>query len=291
MVMWNRFILWFKIIRPGTLAAAISPVLIGLMVASKYAPLNWLVAIVTLLAATAIQIASNLINDYYDYKKGLDEAGRLGPRRALAEKQVSVRSMLRAIIIDLFIVVLCGMYLVYVGGLPILAIGLTAILFAWLYTATSYSLSYLGIADLFVLIYFGPVALVGAVHLQIRCIMGEAFWLGLVCGFISMAVLTVNNLRDRETDAKAGKKSMIVRFGKRFGELEYLMLYLLMIPCLYMANAHWVTYGIVLTGVWLYLRLRKTEGRAYNKLLVYTGLSNIMFVILFSIGMFLKFWK
>ena len=99
-----------------------------------------------------------------------------------------------------------------------------------------------------------------------------------------MAVLTVNNLRDISSDAKAGKKSLIVRLGKRFGELEYLVLYILMIPCLIITSSHWITYGIVFLGVLLYLKLRKTEGRAYNKMLVLTGMSNIVFVVLFYVG-------
>ena len=282
--MQSKLILWVKIIRPGTLAAAISPVLIGLMVASKSMSINWLVASTTLLAATTIQIASNLINDYYDYKKGLDKAGRLGPRRALAEGQVTIRTMSIAIIIDLLITIACGLYLVYVGGFPILLIGLTAILFAWLYTATSYSLSYLGIADIFVLIYFGPVATVGTTYLQAGTFSTESLLLGLACGFISMAVLTVNNLRDRESDSKAGKRSLIVRFGKVFGEIEYLFLYLLIAPCLFFTNSNWIAYGIVLVGILLYLKLRKTNGRAYNKMLVLTGLSNLVYVILYAIG-------
>lgn len=287
--MWSKFILWFKIIRPGTLAAAISPVLIGLMIASKSISLNCLVATITVLAATAIQIASNLINDYYDYKKGLDKAGRLGPSRALAENKISIKAISIAIIVDLLIAVLCGTYLIHIGGLPILLIGVTAILFAWLYTATSYSLSYLGIADIFVLIYFGPVATVGTTYLQTGHFSSESFFMGLICGFISMAVLTVNNLRDRESDANSGKKSLIVRLGKKFGEYEYLALYLLMIPCLIITQAHWMVYGIVLVGTCLYLKLLKTEGRAYNKLLVLTGMSNVIFALLYFIGMVLTY--
>lgn len=286
--MWNHAILWFKIIRPGTLSAAISPVLIGLMVANEVASINWTIAIATIVAATAIQIASNLINDYYDFKKGLDEPGRLGPRRALAENRISLKAMQIAICIDLAICLLTGAYLIYIGGLPILLIGITAILFAWLYTATSYSLSYLGIADIFVLIYFGPVATVGTTYLQTGHFSSKSFWLGLICGFISMAVLTVNNLRDRDSDAKAGKRSLIVRLGKKFGDTEYLVLYLLMIPCLLLANTHWFAYGIILVGALLYLKLRKTVGREYNKMLVFTGLSNIIFVILYYVGILLS---
>lgn len=282
--MWNNFVLWFKIVRPGTLAAAISPVFIGLIIASSEITINWGIAIITLTTAITIQIASNLINDYYDYKKGLDKAGRLGPKRALAENQISLKSVQKAIIIDLLVTIICGFFLIWIGGLPILFIGITAILFAWLYTATSFSLSYLGIADIFVFFYFGPIATAGAFYLQAGYFSIKAAMLGCICGFISMAVLTVNNLRDRESDAKAGKKSLIVRFGKRFGELEYLTLYLLTIPCLYLTQTHWIVYGIVGVGLLLFYKLLKTDGRSYNKMLVYTGISNIVFVILYFVG-------
>ena len=272
---------WIHIVRPGTLAAGAAPVLIGLIVAAQERSFDWLIALVTLVAALAIQIASNLINDYYDFKKGLDKAGRLGPRRAIAEGEVTPKAMKIAILIDIAIAVLCGTYLTLVGGLPILIIGFVSLLCAWIYTATPYSLSYLGIADLFVLAFFGPIATLGTVYLQMEQFSEKAFWLGLVCGLISMGILTINNLRDFESDSQSGKKSIVVRFGKRFGEWEYLGLFLFIIPCLFMAHSTGFSYAVVAMGIGLFIRLRHTEGKAYNQLLIRTGQANLVFVLLY----------
>lgn len=286
--MKNKLILWLKIIRPGTLAAAIAPVLVALFLINLQRPIDILTAVVTLLAALSIQVASNLINDYYDFKKGLDKAGRLGPKRALAEKQITIKDMQYGIGIDLSIAILCGIYLIYIGGLPILLIGVAAIFCAWLYTATPYSLSYLGIADLFVLVFFGPLATLGTAYLQTGQWLLNVGVLGLVNGFISMAVLTINNIRDRETDAMSGKRSLIVRCGKTFGELEYLTLFLLIVPCLYFVNAGICSYLVVIYGIFLYFKLRKTEGSGYNKMLILTGMANILFVILFALDIYIR---
>lgn len=275
---------WIKICRPGTLTAGASPVFIGLITTIKAGfQLSWLTALITFIAALAIQIASNLFNDYYDYKKGLDKPGRLGPSRALALGEVSEKAMKTAIFIDLAVAVLCGSYLVWIGGCPILFIGVLSLLFAWLYTATLFSLSYLGIADIFVLIFFGPVATVGTVYLQTRVFLVNAFWLGLACGFISMAVLTVNNIRDIDSDRAAGKHSLAVRFGKLFAEWEYLVLFVLLIPCFILGKAGILCFLIVLLGILLFFKLRNTQGKHYNKMLIYTGLNNVLFALLYLI--------
>jgi 1,4-dihydroxy-2-naphthoate octaprenyltransferase len=265
------------------LAAGAAPVFVGLIAAAEERTFDWLIALITLVAAIAIQIASNLINDYYDYKKGLDKAGRLGPGRAIAEGEVTPGTMKAAIITDVAVAVLCGIYLTLAGGLPILIIGCLSLLCAWLYTATPYSLSYLGIADLFVLIFFGPIATLGTTYLQIGQFSEKSFWLGLVCGLISMGILTVNNIRDFESDRAACKKSLVVRFGKRFGEWEYLALFLLIIPCLFMAHSSGPAYAVVAMGIALFIRLLKTDGKAYNKMLIRTGQANILFVVLYLI--------
>jgi 1,4-dihydroxy-2-naphthoate octaprenyltransferase len=279
--MRQQIIKWFHIIRPGTLSAAAAPVFIGSIVAARDHSFHLVTVLVILIAAIAIQIASNLINDYYDFKKGLDKENRLGPQRAISEGTVTAKAMKFAISIVIIIALLSGLYLAAIGGLPIVIIGLFALLFAWLYTATPYSLSYLGIADIFVLLFFGPIATVGTTYLQTTTFSHTSFWLGMINGCISMAILTVNNLRDIESDRNAGKRSLIVRFGKRFGEFEYLFLYLLAFPFLLMANSPKLSFLIILAGVMLYLKLRKTKGKSYNKMLIFTGLSNILFVLLY----------
>jgi len=279
-MMKSSILKWIRIVRPGTLGAGAAPVFVGLIVAAEERTFDWTIALVTLLAALSIQIASNLINDYYDFHKGLDKAGRLGPKRAIAEGEVTPQTMKRAIIIDVTIAVLCGLYLTLVGGLPILMIGCVSLLCAWLYTATPYSLSYLGIADLFVLAFFGPIATVGTTYLQLEQFSEKAFWFGMVNGFISMGILTINNIRDIDSDKKAGKRSVVVRFGKKFGEWEYLSLFLLIIPCLFMAGSSGLCYTVVAMGIGLFIRLRHTKGKAYNQLLIRTGQTNLLFALL-----------
>ncbi len=166
------FLLWFRIIRPQTLFASLCPVLVGLLVAHTFigdtTSLGHLTALVTILCALALQILSNLINDYYDYKRGTDKQGRVGFKRALAEGMVREGEMRTACYLTLACALLLGAMLCYIGRWVILAIGVTAILFAWLYTATPYSLSYLGIADIFVFLYYGVIASFGTVWLQFK---------------------------------------------------------------------------------------------------------------------------
>ena len=144
--------LWFGICRPRTLFASVCPVLMGL-IAIQSVEAAW-VALATLLCALSLQVLSNLINDYYDFKRGSDKAGRVGPARALAEGLVDEKQMRNACLIAVGMSVALGLYLVVEGGWVILAIGVLAILFAWLYTATHHSLSYLGIADIFCFLFY-----------------------------------------------------------------------------------------------------------------------------------------
>ena len=133
--------LWLKIIRPGTLFSALVPVAIGVAFAAQQLAISWWVALIIALTATFIQIFSNLVNDYYDYKKGDDGADRLGPVRAVSAGIISVLQLKKAIYLVAILVLAGGIALICLGGWPILAIGATALLFAWLYSATSFSLS------------------------------------------------------------------------------------------------------------------------------------------------------
>jgi 1,4-dihydroxy-2-naphthoate octaprenyltransferase len=272
--------LWLRIIRPGTLAAGIAPVAVGLASAARISPLKPLTAAVTALTAIALQVLANLINDYYDFRSGRDCAGRSGPRRALAEGEVSLTGMENAIIVTLILAAGGGIFLVAQGGAPVLIIGLLSLLFAWLYTATPFSLAGLGIADLFVFAFFGPVAAAGTAYLQTGSFLPAAAWAGTANGLISMAILTVNNLRDEDADRRAGKRTIVVRFGRTFGRCEYLSLFVLSVPGIYSAGS---IQGLaaVPAGIVLSIFVFRAEGRKYNRLLVLTGLVNILYAALF----------
>lgn len=279
---------WLKITRPQTLFAGFSPVAIGIIVASKTIEINWTIAIATFIGAMTIQILSNFVNDYYDYKNGLDKQGRIGFKRALAEGSVSLNQMKIAIGIDLLVAAIIGLYLVIHGGIIILIIGVFSLLFAWLYTATKKSLSYLGIADIFCFIFFGPVATLGTTALQTGEFSVGSMYLGMVCGSLATCVLIVNNIRDRETDKLNNKQSFVVRFGKKAGEMEYLFFIILALFFSFMANGLSFSNLIIVLGLLLFSQLLKAEGEKYNTMLIKTGLLNVAFVILSIIDLYIK---
>lgn len=287
----KQILLWLRIIRPQTLFASLCPVLVGLMVAhtlirqsSSFAHLT---AVLTASCALALQILSNLINDYYDYRRGTDKQGRVGFKRALAEGTVTERAMRTACCIALAISILLGAILCWIGGWTIVAIGLTAILFAWLYTATPYSLSYLGIADIFVFLYYGVIATWGTVWLQYKA-TGLTFdlsqmkpiYAGAVCGLISMCVLFINNIRDIDDDRLVGKRTLPVRVGKP-AALGLLGVIVVLMPLF-----AWLAFGlswaiaVIIPAGLLYGNVLRARGPQYNLCLLQAGVVNLVYVVL-----------
>lgn len=283
-----RILLWLRIIRPQTLFASLVPVLVGLIIAPGSQPsgtfeMNALTAVITVICALSLQILSNLINDYYDFIRGSDKAGRAGFKRALAEGEVSVEQMRRACFITLAVALITGLYLVIAGGWPILLAGVTAIIFAWLYTATSHSLSYLGIADIFVFLYYGVIASCGTTYLQTHTFCLTSFHAGAVCGLISMCVLMINNLRDIESDRAAGKRTLPVRLGKHGAEAVMAVEVLLMPLFAYLAFGFSIPMLIGPAAIILFAAVLKAKGAQYNKCLLCTGLMNVLYYILIAL--------
>lgn len=281
----KKIVLWLKIIRPQTLFASVCPVIIGLYAAHD---VNWCVGVLTILCALSLQIFSNLVNDYYDFVRGADKEGRVGPRRALAEGDVTQKDMQRGAITAGVVALLLGAALLVgivlrqsmLACWPILVIGVTALFFAWLYTATDHSLSYLGIADIFVFLYYGVIAAAGTTYLQTFQFSKTSFLLGAVCGLISMCVLMINNLRDIEADRLVQKKTFPVRFGKRAGELAMLLIVLLMPLFVYLAFGWHTVMLIVLPALVLYGFVLKAKGPQYNICLLFAGILNVLYVLM-----------
>jgi len=287
----KQILLWLRIIRPQTLFASLCPVLVGLMVAhtlihqsSSFAHLT---AVLTASCALALQVLSNLINDYYDYKRGTDKQGRVGFKRALAEGTVTERAMRWACLICLAVSIVLGAVLCLIGGWTIVVIGITAILFAWLYTATPYSLSYLGISDVFVFLYYGVIATWGTVWLQFKAAgqeldFGETMpvYAGAVCGLISMCVLFINNIRDVDDDRAVGKRTLPVRFGKS-AALGMLGVVVALMPMF-----AWLAFGlswavaVIVPAVFLYGKVLRAKGAEYNLCLLLAGIVNLIYVVL-----------
>ncbi|TFH01573.1 MAG: 1,4-dihydroxy-2-naphthoate polyprenyltransferase [Calditrichales bacterium] len=215
--------IWIEAARPKTLWASIAPVLIG--TAMAYSDQAWdpLIAFITLVSAMLIQIGTNYANDYFDFKKGADTRERIGPVRATGAGLVKPETMRAAFILTFFLALLFGLVLILHGGWPILVIGTLSLLFGILYTGGPFPLGYKGLGDIFVLIFFGPVAVGGTYYLQAMEINLTVILAGLSPGLISTALLSVNNLRDLYTDEKAGKLTLAVRFGEIFVRAEYLI--------------------------------------------------------------------
>jgi 1,4-dihydroxy-2-naphthoate octaprenyltransferase len=289
----SKLKIWIDSTRPKTLAAAVGPVLIGAALAFDAGGLHVITLLTTLAAAVLIQIGTNLSNDYFDYVKGADTEERTGPVRATQAGLVSPAAMLAASVAVFGLAAVLGLYLVFRGGWPILVIGVLSILCGVLYTAGPWPLGYLGLGEIFVLVFFGPVAAGGTYYLQAGSINTVVIVAGLAPGLISTAILAVNNLRDRHTDKLTGKKTLAVRFGKRFGVFEY-------ISCLIMASLVpivlcWITRGhfgclislIALCVAWksIYSVYSKGDEAALcNQVLGDTGKFLVLFSVLFSVG-------
>ncbi len=210
--------------RPKTLAAAAAPVLIGAGLGAFHARFRPLPVLAALIGALLIQIATNLANDYYDFVRGTDTAERVGPVRVTQAGLLTPTQVKRGMLVVIGAALLVGVYLVSVGGWPILVIGVTSLACAVAYTGGPFPLAYHGLGDLFVLIFFGLVAVAGTYWVQALELAPDALVAGAGVGALSTAILVVNNLRDRDSDARAGKRTLAVRLGRTGSALEYTLL-------------------------------------------------------------------
>ncbi len=283
---------WILAARPKTLFASVSPVIMGTAMAYAEGRFHALSAFAALLGAVLIQIGTNFANDYFDYFKGADTHERLGPTRATQAGLVPPQAMKKAYMLTFALAIAVGVYLVWRGGWPVVAIGLVSILFGILYTATPLALGYTGLADLFVLIFFGPVAVAGTYYVQALSVNGAVILAGLAPGLFSVAILTVNNLRDIEQDRTAGKKTLAVRFGQTFAKVEYISS--LVLACgiatfLVLAQknhpyslAVWLSLLFAIPAIKNVLHFR--EARMLNPVLATTGKLLFLFSLIFSAG-------
>ncbi len=284
---------WLDAARPRTLPAAASPVIMGTAMAAADGLFHAGAAFAALLGALLIQVGANYANDYFDYVKGADTSARLGPTRATQAGLVSPGQMKWATGLVLFAAILPGAYLVYRGGWPILSIGILSLLFAVLYTGGPLPLGYIGVADLFVLIFFGPVAVAGTYYVQALNFSPVSLIAGLAPGLLSMAILTVNNLRDIAQDREAGKRTLAVRFGPVFSRYEYavsVLLAITVIPCLacLAKGGHWGALAALAALApatrWIGMVFTANDGPTLNACLANTGKLLLGFSILFSLG-------
>jgi 1,4-dihydroxy-2-naphthoate octaprenyltransferase len=208
---------WMLAIRPKTLFASLAPVVLGTAIAYfQQGQIKPLVFVITLICALLLQIASNLANDYLDFAKGVDNEERLGPVRVTSAGLISSTKMKNALIFVLFLSFLFGIYLMWIGGPIIMAMGLLSLYFAYGYTGGPFPLSYNGLGELAAFIFFGLIAVTGTTYLQTRSFTALGCFLAMGPGFISACILAINNLRDIKSDEETKKRTLAVRFGERF---------------------------------------------------------------------------
>ena len=283
---------WTMAARPKTLGAAIAPVVMGTAMAYAAGGGHLPSALLALIGAMLIQVGVNYHNDYADYVKGTDTEDRVGPTRITQAGLAAPETVRRATFVVFGLAVLAGVYLILRGGWPILLIGVLSIASALLYTAGPFSLSETGLADLFVLVFFGPVAVGGTYYVQALDITAPVVVAGLAPGLISEGILLVNNIRDLENDRAAGKKTLPVRFGRRFGVGLYVasMIGAAAIPVvLYLWTDAYPAVMAASAAVVLAVPVIRTlaterDPAVLNPLLGATGRMLVLYAALFSIG-------
>ena len=282
---------WLLALRPATLPLAVAPVLVGSSLASRSSDVDWWLAGAAALGAIALQITSNLVNDAADHARGTDDEERLGPARAAAMGWLTGRELWVGALLSLLLALLCGGWLIAAGGWPVLLVGLSGALAAIAYTAGPYPLGYVGLGDVFVLLFFGFAAVVTTFYILTGTTTAASWCLGGAMGALATGVLVVNNLRDRVGDAKHGKRTLAVRFGATGARVEYTLLLCapFVVVLLGFALGWWGPWAFVSAlalpwALWLVRGVWLRDGAALNPFLGATARLTVLFGVLFSAG-------
>jgi 1,4-dihydroxy-2-naphthoate octaprenyltransferase len=278
--------------RVRTLPAAIAPVLVGTSLALGAKHFNGFAFAAALLGALFIQVGTNLSNDYSDARRGADTEDRLGPVRVTAGGLVPPRQVLIATYLTFGAAVLCGVYLVIVAGWELVAVGAASILAGVLYTGGPRPYGYEGLGELFVFLFFGIVAVAGSYYVQVQALPWRAFACAVPVGLIASAILVVNNVRDLETDRRAGKRTLAVRLGRpRTRVLYAAMLAIAFLSPLLLWLAGGMSAWLMLSWIALPLALSlvklvrtRLDGPALNGALAKTGALQLLFCLLLCAG-------
>lgn len=289
---------WLLATRPKTLSGAAVPVMIGAALAYTDAQLyegdvfSWTAALLCLLFSFAMQIDANLINDFFDFVNGSDDAEtRLGPRRACAQGWVTLDAMKKAIALTTCVACVIGLPLAWYGGLEMILIGALCVVFAFLYTTF---FSYEGLGDVLVLVFFGLVSVCCTYYVQLHTVTWQLILASVACGLVIDALLIVNNFRDRDNDRLAGKKTLIVRLGAEAGLQMYLGVG---VGAMILGGTFWMNGHPLATvfpllyfvlHVFTYLRIKKIyQGKALNLCLGETARNIFIYGLCVTAGLLL----
>jgi len=286
---------WGLAIRPRTLPAAAAGVITGSALAWRDGFFQFNIMLICLLTALLLQIGSNLANDVFDFERGADTPERLGPMRVTQGGLLKPEEVKFGMTLVFGLAILMGLYLVWLGGWPILLIGICAIVSAIAYTGGPFPIGYRGLGEVFVFIFFGLASVAGTYYLHAGFVSPAAWWMTISPGLMISGILVVNNLRDLENDRKAGKYTLAVRLGEAGTKIQYLIFmivaYLVLIPFSYFGMLPWSSML-----VWLSLpfTIQATKvvltqkGRPLNAALAQTGLAALTFSLLLWLGLGLQ---
>jgi 1,4-dihydroxy-2-naphthoate polyprenyltransferase len=286
--------IWLMAARPRTLPAAVAPVLVGTALAATQGTFKPLTFVAAMLGALFIQVGTNLSNDYSDARRGADTEDRLGPVRVTAGGLVPPKQVLRATYIAFGAAVLAGVYLIATAGWELLLIGIASILAGVLYTGGPRPYGYEGLGEVFVFTFFGIVAVTGSYYVQAEELPWDAFVLAVPVGLLASAILVVNNVRDLETDRRAGKRTLAVRIGRERTRTLYavmLVVAYVVLVALVWELSPWVLLPVLSAPI--AVRLARTvrthaDGPTLNQALAGTGMLQLVFCLLLSVGILLS---
>ena len=281
---------WIQASRLPTLWAAVSPVAVGSGCAWNAGCFSVVPALACLFGALFIQLGTNYANDLFDFRKGADREDRLGPTRVVAAGWLSQREVAVGMAVAFMLSILCGVYLTAHSGWPVVVIGVASVASGLAYTGGPWPLAYLGLGDLFVMVFFGFVAVCGTVFMQCGQITTSAWLSSVAVGALGTAILAVNNLRDRQGDARAEKKTLVVRFGEDFGRAEVLSLLglayvVLVVLAIYGFLGALLALGSLPLAVLAGRKAALCDGAELNPVLGATARLQIVFSLLLAAGL------
>lgn len=287
---------WLLASRPKTLTAAVVPVFVGAALASTQgAGWSWTSIILILLSAVCIQIATNLINDAIDFKKGADTEHRIGPQRVTQSGLLSHKQVMLGGLLFLLLAILFGIPLVMQAGWPIVTIGVVSVLMAYSYTGGPFPLAYLGLGDIFVFIFFGLIAVAGTYFISTGTCSPDVLVAGAQIGLLSTVLIAINNLRDVHQDRVVHKRTMAVRYGIRFVRFEIAAL----IGVSFLLSFYWALNGRLWAGILPFVMLplginisrqifHEEPSVMYNKYLAQSAGLHAGFGLLLSLGLIIR---
>lgn len=288
----NSIKAWLLAARPKTLAGAAVPVMLGCALAASDGWFQLTPAILCFLFAFLMQIDANFINDFFDYLKGSDREDRLGPERACSQGWITLKAMKHGIALTTISACAVGFFLLFYGGLEMIPVGLLCVLFAFLYTAGPYPLAYHGWGDVLVIIFFGFIPVGCTYYVMCHDWTWNVSIASLACGLIIDTLLMVNNYRDREQDAKSGKRTIIVRWGAATGRWLYLMSGLLAAWLCLLFALHGNIWAALLPQIYIFPHfltwqrmVKINKGKELNGILGETSRNILLFGLLLALGL------